>query len=174
MMRSRWTITYVAGWTGCILAGCTSVEDVLSLQRPTAQLVGVQLTDASLTGATLVFDVAITNHYPFNLPLLSFNYGLSSFGQRFLAGSSGAAGVIPAGGSMTIALPARVDYLRALNVLTNVRPGARIPYEAELDLLVHAPQVGSITLPLVKDGALTLPTFANVNLGNILGATKMP
>src|SRR5512133_2891480 len=127
---------------GLLLAvgiGCESVEESMSLRKPDASLVGVQLRDANAYGATLVFDVQIVNHYPVALPLTRFNYAVSSRGERFLAGASELAVQIPVGGSQTVALPARIDYLGLLRRLVNVRPGATIPYEARLDLTIDTP-----------------------------------
>jgi len=141
-------------------AGCTSTEEYLDLKKPSAQLMGVEFRDANLYGATLVFNVDVINHYSFDLPLLSFNYSVSSQGQRFLAGFSELSITVPPGGRRAVSLPARVDYLKALNVLTGVRPGATIPYNAELSLVVNTPRLGSITLPLSKIGELTLPAVS--------------
>jgi len=143
-----------------LLAGCTSVEENLELRKPTARLVDVKFQEATLRSATLVFDVEIENHYPVTVPLLGFKYSVSSGGQLFLSGSSGARVNLPAGGQRTVALPAQIDYLGALKVLSNVKPGATIPYKAELDLTVDTPRLGPLTLPLTRAGQLALPTIS--------------
>jgi len=171
-MARRSSLILVIALTGGMMAGCTSVEERLSLRKPTAHLVGVQLRDASVYGATVVFDVAIENHYPADLPLLGFSYSLASGGQRFLGGSSQVNMVVPAGGSKTVSLPARVDYIQALKALGNIRPGAKIPYDAEMDLTIDTPQLGSITLPLAGSGELVLPELPGVDVNSLLGSVK--
>jgi len=143
-----------------LLAGCTSVEERLELRKPTAQLVGVRFQEATAQSATLVFDVEIENHYPLTVPLLGFRYSVASGGQLFLTGSSEVQINLPAESRRTVALPAQINYLGALKILGNVRPGATIPYAAALDLRVDTPRFGPIVLPLTRTGQLTLPTIS--------------
>jgi len=79
---------------------------------------------------------------------------------------------VPAGGSRTVALPARIDYLKTLRALSNLRPGAEIPYEAELNIIVNRPYLGEIVVPLVKSGELVLPELPGVDLPSVLGAVE--
>ena len=144
-----------------LLSGCETVEESLQLRKPTARLMGVQFKDASLYGATLVFDVQIQNHYAFDLPLQRFDYVVSSQGQRFLAGFGQVQITVPAGGSQTVSLPASVDYLKTLKMLGgSVIGGRAIPYEAGLDLVIDTPRLGSITLPMETTGQLSLPAVS--------------
>jgi len=156
-----------AGALLTLLAGCTTWEERLELRKPTARLVGVRFQEATLRTATLVFDVEIENYYPVTVPLVGFKYSVTSAGQLFLSGSSEARVNLPANGQRTVALPLTIDYLQVLKVLSNVRPGATIPYAAELDLRVETPRLGPIVLPLSRSGQLTLPTISDVIPGNI-------
>lgn len=148
--------------------GCESMEESMSLRKPTARLMGMQFREADAYGATVVFDVQIVNHYPVDLPLLRFNYAVSSRGERFMAGASELAIQIPVGGSQTVSLPARIDYINTLRRLGQVRPGATIPYEAQLDLTIDTPRLGAIMLPLGKVGEIRLPELPGVDLDKIL------
>ncbi len=162
-MMARMAGLWFVGAAAILLVGCTSMEESLSLRKPTARLMGVQFKEADLYGATIVFDVQIVNHYPVDLPLLRFSYALASRGQRFLAGASEIAINIPVGGSQTVSLPARIDYVKALQTLGGVRPGATIPYEALLDLSVNTPRLGTIMLPLGQVGEIALPNVPGID-----------
>ncbi len=151
-----------------VLVGCESMEESMSLRKPTAQMMGVRFQDADAYGATVVFDVQVVNHYPVELPLMRFSYAVSSRGKRFMAGAQEVAVQIPVGGSQTVSLPARIDYLNTLRLLGGVRPGATIPYEAQLDLTVNTPRLGWITLPLGKTGEVTLPAPSGVDVDKLL------
>lgn len=140
-----------------LLTGCESMEESLQLKKPAAQLVAVQFKEADLYNATLVFDVQIQNNYAFDLPLLSFSYAVSSRGQTFLVGSRELQVTVPAVAREVVSLPARVNYVSALKVLGGVTPGATIPYEAAIDLVIKTPRLGSLTLPMGKTGQLALP-----------------
>lgn len=155
-----------------LAAGCESAEESMGLRKPTARLMGVQFREADAYGATIVFDVQIVNYYPVALPLLRFSYAVSSRGERFIAGASELAVQIPVGGSQTVSLPARIDYLKTLQRLGGVRPGATIPYETQLDLTISTPRFGAIALPLSKAGEITLPQVSGIDLDKILSGVK--
>jgi LEA14-like dessication related protein len=160
--------------TLALLAGCGSTEEYLQLRKPTVRLANVQFREADAYGATLVFDVEIQNHYSVALPLVSFDYSLASRGQEFLVGSSELAISVPAGGSRTVSLPARVDYLKALRALSGIEPGMAIPYDARLDLIINTPQLGRIMLPMGKSGDLVLPDVADIDLQGIRDILTKP
>jgi len=149
-----------AGALLVLLAGCTTMEERLELRKPTARLVGVRFQEATLRAATLVFDVEVENYYPQTVPLLDFKYSVSSAGQLFLSGSSEVRVNLPGGSHRTVALPATIDYLEMLKILSGVKPGATIPYEAQVDLRVDTPRLGPLMLPLTCAGKLALPTIS--------------
>lgn len=145
------------------LAGCTTVEERLELRKPTAQLVGVRFQEATARSATLVFDVEIQNYYPQTVPVLGFKYSLASSGRLFLSGSSEVRINLPANSQKTIALPAQIDYLEAIKALGNAGPGGTIPYEANVDVRVDTPRLGSLLVPLARAGQITLPAVSAAN-----------
>jgi len=156
-----------------LLVGCESVEESMSLRKPTARLMGMQFKDADAYGATVVFDVQIVNHYAADLPLLRFNYAVSSRGQRFMAGTAELAIRVPYAGSQTVSLPARIDYPDTLRRLGGAQPGTTIPYDAHIDLVIDTPRLGTITLMLDGGGQVTLPAVAGVDQNAPLGETKV-
>jgi LEA14-like dessication related protein len=155
---------------GCLLAlpGCALLQSLLGpTPTPTASVSGVHIADFSLTGATLVFDVAIKNPYTVPLPLVNVDYALSSQSQSFLQGQAPLEGTIPAGESKTVSLPAKVVFLDLLKILQGVRPGAVIPYHGAFGFSVNAPVVGTLRLPLEKDGELPVPTAPSVSVTSV-------
>jgi LEA14-like dessication related protein len=161
-----------AGALLTLLAGCETWEERLELRKPTARLVGVRFQEATLRAATFVFDVEIENYYPVAVPLTGFKYSVSSGGQLFLSGSSEARVDLPANGQRTVALPITIDYLQVLGILSNIRPGATIPYAAELDVRVETPRLGPIVLPLSHSGQLTVPTTSEALPQDRAGSLK--
>jgi LEA14-like dessication related protein len=145
---------------GLLLAGCTSVEERLELRKPTARLVGVTFREATPRAATLVFDVELQNYYPETVPVVGLKYSVSSAGRMFLSGSAEARVNLPANSRKVVALPVSIDYLEVLKILSAAKPGAVIPYAAELDLTVQTPRLGPVLLPLAHRGDLTLPAIS--------------
>jgi len=147
-------------------AGCAAV-DALGLSKPSAKVVGVSLKDVGLQAATLVFDVAVDNPYGVPLPLVNVDYDLASQGKAFLSGKAAVQGAVPARGTKTISVPAKVTFQELLSVLKGVRPGAVVPYQAELGLSVDPPLTGPIRLPIKKEGQLPVPTVPEVSVQEV-------
>ena len=139
--------TMLASMTGCGL-----------LDRPDATITGMRLQDAGLTEATMLFDVTVENPYTVPLPMSDVDYALSSAGQEFLTGKADVAGTVPASGSRTLGVPVRISYLELVQAVQGARPGATIPYQADMGLSVDVPALGAVRVPMSKEGELTIPT----------------
>ena len=153
---------------------CDKVNNILSVPKPTASIKSINFGDVSLEAATLLFDVEVHNPYPVSLPLTNLNYKLNSKGNQLLAGEAGANASIPAKESEVIPLQANVKYLDLIRAFKDVRPGTKIPYEAQVELLVDAPGVGALPLPITKKGEIAVPNIpkaSDINLGNIINQT---
>lgn len=149
-------------------AGCETLDKVLeSADGPQASLAGASISDLSVQGATLDFEIEVINPYSVPLPLTSLSYDLSSRGSPFLTGAAPIAGAVPARGSRTITLPARVRFADLFSALSGVRPGQVVPYDAGLTLSVNAPGVGPIELPLRQRGQLPVPNLPEVTLAGV-------
>jgi LEA14-like dessication related protein len=159
-------LAFVAASAAVGPIGCGAL-DALGLRRPTARVAGVRLGDITFTDATLLFDVEVENPYSVPLPLANFDYRLASQDATFLTGSADVQGTIPEQGKKTVSLPARLVYVEVLRALTGVRPGAVVPYEAEVGLSVDAPAVGRLRLPLRREGKLPIPSVPDVRIAEI-------
>ncbi|HUU19720.1 MAG TPA: LEA type 2 family protein [Sedimentisphaerales bacterium] len=157
--------------TVCV-ASCESIQESLNLRKPTARLTGLKIEDVKLDSATLLFDVEIDNHYPVALPLSNFDYSLSSGAEKFLSGSAKSQAAVPAKSSTTVSLPATINYIEMLKALKGVRPGSKIPYDAEVGLSVDTPALGVIRLPLRKEGELVLPSISGADINDIWNIIK--
>ena len=144
---------------GVMLCGCAELQNALKVQRPTANLQGVRLGDINLESAGLLFDVEIQNPYPVDLPLVDLDYDVQSGSNKLFAGLAEIGQTIPAKNKAIVTLPAKVSYLDAFNALKSCKPGAIIPYKANVGLSVDAPAVGVIKLPLSQSGELAVPTL---------------
>jgi LEA14-like dessication related protein len=154
-------------------SGCQTVTDVLSgLDKPTARVEDVNITAIDLEGAELSFVLEIANPYGVALPLTDLRYALSSRGRSIVSGDAPLDGSIPAGGERTITIPAAVRFADILNALSDVRPGAVVPYDAELDLIVDVPsiagaQAGAFAIPLRHRDELPVPARPDVSVESI-------
>jgi len=148
-------------------SGCESVQGVLNVKRPKANLTGLRFENASLDSATLLFNIEIENPYPVSLPLTNVDYGLSSGDNPFLSGATQIAGTVPANSNKTVSLPAKVNYLDMLKTLKDVRLGTSIPYRADVGLSMDTPALGVLRLPLKKEGQVMLPAPSDIDARDI-------
>ncbi len=160
--------------TGCIhrtaLLGVMSLVLVAALTgcaAPSAKLDGVSFKDIDLQSMTIIFDIEITNPNSAPLPLADLDYELSSRGNSFFAGQAPLEGNVPARSSKTISLPARITYSQILTALADVKPGAVLPYKADLGLSIKVPVIGKLRLPIHKEGNLPVPTAPKVELEQV-------
>ena len=169
-VKGYWIFVFVS--LLLVFAGCGTMQETLNLKKPTARLMGLKFEDVKLDSAKLLFDVEIDNRYPVALPLTNFDYTLSSRAAKFLSGSANSQTTVPAKSKKIVALPAEVNYMEILKALKGVRPGAKIPYSAQLGLSVDTPALGVIRLPLKKEGELVLPTVSGTGIDDIWNIIK--
>jgi len=154
--RTILVIGVVVGAVG--LGGCQTLEGVLG-KRPTARLQGVKFGEINLQAAQLIFDVEVENPYAVALPLTKLKYGVTTGESQLAAGETDTATQIPAGAKQSVSLPVRVSYLDLVKAVKGFRPGATIPYKADLTLGLDAPVLGSIGVPVSRQGELTVPNI---------------
>ena len=127
-------------------------------------MVDFKLDDAKLDYVTALFEVEVDNPYPELLPLVSLSYSLTGDGNTFLSATVVEHAVVPANAKEVFTLPDKITYERLLRAL-NSKAGSIIPYEANIQLWVDAPDVGFIKLPLKIQGQLVLPEPPEVTVG---------
>ncbi|HET6426993.1 MAG TPA: LEA type 2 family protein [Phycisphaerae bacterium] len=159
-MTDRVVNPYLAAIAMAALLACATGCGMI--EKPSAHITGVKMQDISLTEATMLFDVEVGNPYSVPLPMSNVDYALSSQDQSFLTGLANLQGTVPAGGSKTIGVPVRINYLRLINAVQGARPGATIPYKADMGLSVEVPAVGPVRVPMSKRGELSIPTASGL------------
>jgi LEA14-like dessication related protein len=155
-------------------AGCETNQKVRHFDKPTARIVDIKFQDVQLDYATLLFEIEVDNPYPADLPLVSLNYSLTSIGYTFLTAATAHSTVIAPNTKKIVSLPDEIIYARLLKSL-NSKPGSTIPYRAQLQLWVDAPDLGPIKLPSRHEGLLTLPNAVEINVeGRIYSSLDVP
>jgi LEA14-like dessication related protein len=145
--------------------GCKSLTDVLEdVPKPSVKVLGVGLQGLSLSGASLVFDLEISNPYAASLPLVDLTYKLASGTNTILEGKVVQTGSVPARGTQVIQLPANFRFSALLETLKGVKPGAVVGYQADFSLGVNAPVLGQMSVPFAHRGELPIPAMPQVEL----------
>ncbi len=144
-------------------ASCETNQQVRHFDKPTARIVDIKFQDVQLDYATLLFEIEVDNPYPADLPLLRLSYSLTSKGYTFLTATTAHSITIAPNSKESVSLPDEVIYARLLRSL-NGKSGSTIPYKAQLQLWVDAPDLGLIKLPLRHEGLLALPEAVEINV----------
>ena len=163
-VRSKCLVLLAAGVALTGMAGCSALD---AFQKPSARITGVKLKDIDISALTLMFDLELKNPYSVPLPLVNLDYGLASKGKSFLTGKAPLQGTVPALGTKTVSLPAKIAFKDLLAVLTDVKLGSVVPYRADLGLSVKPPVGGPLRLPLHKEGELPVPAPPDVKVQEI-------
>ena len=165
MHISRFTLILYFAVATAIASGCGTLNDKLKpAPDPSARIVGAELQNLNFDHVNLVFDVEITNPRSVDLSLLGLSYVISSGERQLVQGEFDASATIPAKGSNVIQVPARLEYAAVLRTLTGVRPGSVLPYHAEINVVVDAPLVGALHLPVRHDGEIPIPAVPGIRL----------
>lgn len=143
------------------LGGCSQIT------RPTASVTGARIEGLTLDEARVVFDVKIDNPYAVGLPMVGLDYELASDGNEFLTGDAPLSGEVPAEGSRTIQIPARVAFGPLGNVLQSARPGKLVPYRADLGLTFDPPIISERRVATNFDGQIPIPSVPEVSVQEI-------
>lgn len=171
-MRTRLTLLTFGMLSVCFslaLGGCKTLTDLAAgATKPGVSIKGVRFSDIGTDGMTLLFDTEVTNPYAVDLPIANLDYTLASKGTKFLTGSAPLQGTVPANSSKVVALPAKIAFGPMLSVLQGVKPGAVVPYAADMKLSVDGPAgVGRLALPLSKSGELPVPAVPDVSVTDL-------
>jgi precorrin-6B methylase 2/LEA14-like dessication related protein len=155
MRALRHLILYVA-LTAAFFAGCETTRDIQYDREPAATLKAMRFGNVGLGYATLLFDIEIDNPYPFDLPVQRVRYALVSEGRTFLTAAAVNNVTVPPGTKKLVTLSDQVIYTRLLQALES-KPGAKIPYEADVTLSLDVPWSGWINLQAQKESEIVLP-----------------
>ena len=153
-----------------VLSSCQALQDVaksLDLNRPTAEITSASLSDLSLDGVTVLMDVAVTNTYGVDLPLAGLDYGVDIQGRPVVSGVVPAMSTLKSGVTETIKVPARLDFMHVLDMVSGLSAGDVVPWSASVDVRVDAPGVGPIALPLKTSGELPVPAVPRLSMPSI-------
>lgn len=144
--------------------GCSILPNSL---KPKAKLTGVRFDELTSGGLGLTFDVEIKNPYPVGVPVTRLAYSLTSGEKEFVKGSSEPNAMIAARSTEEVSMPVKVDYRQMWQALKGIRPGAVIPYQAELVLSMDTKSFNTIDLPLRKKGKIELPSVSEAALKKV-------
>ena len=147
---------------------CDALNLLSSTARPSAKVVSTSIDGLDLNGLNLNFGVEIQNPYSTNIPLTQLSYALATEGTPFLSGQlADKPGSIPALGSTVVQVPVRINFQKAMQMVSSIQPGKSVPYQADLTISVDALGLGNVDIPLRQSGQIPVPDLPKIEVSDV-------
>ncbi|MFT3788737.1 MAG: LEA type 2 family protein [Tepidisphaeraceae bacterium] len=137
-----------------------------SLKSPTASVAGVNVSNISADGITMLVDLDVANPNDVDLPATDANYTLSLSGSKLLNGKADLlGGTVPANGHARVTMPVLIDFdnlFGTIDAIANTAAGAPVKYrlDAKLNFGAGWPKPHA-SLPIQHSGELSFKAFEN-------------
>jgi LEA14-like dessication related protein len=138
------------------LSSCSGfgLDDVV--RQPEVDIVGFEVTEASLLGAQLLFEFEVDNPNALALVLDGIGYSLRLNGERLLDGRHAQRTEIAARGASRIRLPVRVSFSDLARVIKSFEGRTRPDYDLQADFQFDVPVLGSVVVPVHEQGEIPM------------------
>jgi len=136
---------------------------IVAVDPPLLRIESCLPQNVDANGVTIALLGRIDNPNPIDLDLARFRYAVEVEGQRVAAGQVAHHAAIPAGGSLPVAIPARLPWGNVPGFLTMflVRESLAVRVAGAADVRVPG---GAIELPYAATGSVVLPRLPVVTL----------
>jgi LEA14-like dessication related protein len=123
---------------------------------PDISLQQVMVSDISLSGASLVFRLALENPNPFAIALDGLEYDVSLAKTSFATGVAKTATPIAANGKIDLDVEMEVKFLRMGQAAHRLISDKSTPYEINGVMVFNAPGAGEQRMPFSRAGAVPM------------------
>jgi LEA14-like dessication related protein len=135
-----------------LLAGCSGFGKLV--ERPSVDLVSVDVVGLTLTTAELAFEFQVRNPNERALVLDEIQYHLRVDGKPLVDERYGERLEIPGLGRSRVRLPVTARYQDLARVLGELFQDRPTPYELQADFRFDVPVLGGVNVPLRERGEL--------------------
>ena len=139
------------------LAGCASTSQII--EEPSVKLTGVELSDMSFSGQTVLLSFDVSNPNPFPLPVSGVRYHVQLEDESFARGETVGEFSVPAGGEGEFAISVELDVVKSVSSLGSMLKNGihqPIPYELMGSLAIDLPLVKPV--PFSTTGVIKIAT----------------
>lgn len=149
------------------LCGCASLQQLeqQTFRRPTMEFKQANLSQASLSSATIDLLYSITNPNPVGLSLSDVEYALIVEGKQIAGGAPPQGFRIPARGAAELHLPVSVHFAQIASSVETFLEKDTASYEAKGTVGIATP-IGTARLPLDTTGQLEVPKLPRIEFGS--------
>lgn len=149
-----------------LFTGCQLITNLANqaFEKPRLTFQRVEVTDATLAGATLNLRYTLANPNAVGLELANVSYALAVEGHPVVSGSPPNGLLVPAGGSTELTFPAQVRFADLVPTVEALLTKDSIHYRADGTVGVNTP-LGVLTLPLTTEGDFEVPKLPGFEVG---------
>lgn len=147
-----------------VLAGisCSHLQGII--EKPHLSLAGMSVTEVSLTGMAMGFDVEVENPNPFGLSLSSLGYDLKVEGRQVATGTNKTGLEVPSKGKGTVRLPVAFRFKDVAETVHALFTKNEAAFGLDTKLGFSTP-AGEVVAPLGVQGKVPLPKLPQVSIG---------
>lgn len=153
-----------------VFISCAEMQRVLNManiQKPTASVSNVKISQISFDDIGLVFDISINNPNPVGIHLDGFDYDFLLNGSSFVKGDQNQGVDINSGGSSVVSLPVTLTFAEIYDVYKTVEDQDEIGYRLNTGLKFNLPVLGLTRIPLETGGTIPAVKIPSVKLSSI-------
>jgi len=151
------------------LTGCESLKRLgLSIERPTARVVGVDLNRLDFSEAELGARIAVDNPNPVGVAVAGFSYSFFVEGVEFLSGDQERGLTIDPFEEREIAFPVTVGFGNVVDTVIAVGEQDEADYVLSVDVRLDVPVLGRVTIPLRREGTFPIVRPPSVTVNDLV------
>jgi LEA14-like dessication related protein len=150
-----------------VLAGCASLKELVSIERPNATLTDVSLTSISFSQADLLAEITVENPNPVGIRMAGFAYTLEVEGSTLLSGDHSDRLEIESFGESIIELPVSVRFRDLFDISYAMVDKDEAGYRLGVTLRFDVPVLGAITVPLEREGRFPVIRLPDIRISSL-------
>ena len=162
-------IVLVSTAIGILFFSCAALDSVISdsVQKPNVSFQSAELVGLSFSDADMLFVLEIENPNPFGVHMAGFDYDFKIDDATFVSGKKDDRLDVDAGGTSTVELPLNLIYRDLFNSFSSLVDRDESSYEITLGFLFDLPVLGTIRIPVSREGVIPVLRIPNIRYGEL-------
>lgn len=156
-----------------LLSGCAALQEQLNVQKPTADVKGVNIADMTLDSVSLLVDLNINNPNAFGFNTNGFDLALAVEESTLATlDQSDRSLSVPANGTATTSVPLTLKFADIYNAISSLKDKDEFNYGIDAGFKVALPVIGDVRIPVNFASSLPIPkrpeiSFSDASLGKV-------
>ncbi len=150
-----------------VLSGCAALQEQLNVQKPSADVKGVNITGMTLDSVSLLVDMNVNNPNSFGFNTTGFDLALA-VEETTLATLDQSANAlkVPANGTASTSVPLTLKFADIYQAVSKLKDQDEFNYGIDAGFKVALPVIGEVRIPVNFASSLPIPKRPEVNFKN--------